>query len=120
MNKRSKIIEYLRLVLHQTGFLIKGKGSRLTPSDARRALFLFKVFDIIWFENNLPSNYEEKFPVVFHVEWEWRDQVSDILEIVDLNEQSLKYISDRLRTPLWITSGQGFMMCIEDILSANE
>ena len=74
----------------------------LSMGEFRHGIYVLKVIGSCWFETTLPRNPKEEFDFYVNEEWPTGDPPKGIKEIVDLPEESLEWLTPRLKRPGWV------------------
>jgi uncharacterized protein (DUF3820 family) len=70
--------------------------------EFRHGMYVMKVIGSCWFERTLPRNLKEEFVFYVNEDWPTEEPPKGIKEIVDLPEESLEWLTPRLKRPEWI------------------
>lgn len=118
MGSRRIISSNMDTFIRFTCYLIRPPTYFLESSDIRKVLYLYKAFDVFWFNTFLPVKPEEKIIIFLNPEWPSERPPYGIDQLAEMDEITLRYLTDRLTRPLWIPNGIKFTLSIADILGS--
>lgn len=75
-----------------------------TIEQFRQGMYVMKVIGSCWFDKTLPRNLKEEFEFYVNDDWPTEDPPKGIKEIIDLPEESLEWLTPRLKRPGWINN----------------
>jgi hypothetical protein len=102
-----------------TCYLVHPPTYFLTSSDIRKVLYLYKAFDVFWFQDFLPNNTNERITLYLNPAWPSEKLPYGVDQLASLDEILLRYLTDRIIKPQWLPSGVKFTISIADIIGPS-
>jgi hypothetical protein len=115
MSRRRALPNNIDVFLSFMCKITKSSSSNISEADIRRVIYLCKMYDLLWFDDYLPSGIQETISFVLNATWQPTTVPYGVEQIAVLNLRSLIYITSRLRSPDWLSNGQKFVMSIADV-----
>ncbi len=118
MGSRRIITSNMDIFIRFTCYLIRSPSHFLESSDIRKVLYLYKAFDVFWFNTFLPVHPDEKIMIFLNPRWPSERLPYGMDQLADMDEITLRFLTDRLNKPQWLPAGIKFTMSIADILGS--